>query len=52
MKYMSQLPTETSSPAYQKDTAMYDAYCKFLMFGDSRESIPGTIRIFNKVGDA
>ncbi len=52
MKYMSQLPTETSSPAYQKDTALHDAYCKFLMFGDSRESIPSKIRIFNKVGDA
>lgn len=52
MKYISQLPTETSSPPYQKDTSMYDAYCKFLMFGDSHDPIPRNIRIFNKVGDA
>jgi len=52
LKYMSQLPTETSYPAYKSDTAYFDAYCKFLMFGESREKIPASIRIFNKVGDA
>lgn len=51
-KYMSQYPTETNSPPYAKDTAMYDSYCKFLMFGDSKKPIPRSIRIFNKVGDA
>lgn len=51
-KYMSQYPTETSNPPYKKDTAMYDSYCKFLMFGDSKKPIPNSIRIFNKVGDA
>ena len=51
-KYMSQFPTETSNPPYKKDTAMYDSYCKFLMFGDSKKPIPSSIRIFNKVGDA
>lgn len=51
-KYMSQFPTETSNPPYKKDTAMYDSYCKFLMFGDSKKAIPNSIRIFNKVGDA
>ncbi len=51
-KYMSQFPTETSNPPYKKDTAMYDSYCKFLMFGDSKKPIPNSIRIFNKVGDA
>lgn len=51
-KYMSQYPTETNSPPYSKDTAMYDSYCKFLMFGDSKKPIPRSIRIFNKVGDA
>ena len=35
-----------------KDTAMYDSYCKFLMFGDSKKPMPSSIRIFNKVGDA
>ncbi|MEO7992689.1 MAG: serine hydrolase [Chryseolinea sp.] len=53
LKYMSQLPTETSYPAYKSDAAYYyDAFCKFFMFGDSREKIPSSIRIFNKVGDA
>ena len=52
LQYMSQLPTETEWPNYKKDTAMYDAYCKFLMFGDNRQPIPKNIRIFNKVGDA
>lgn len=51
-KYMSQFPTETSNPPYKKDTAMYDSYCKFLMFGDSKKPMPRSIRIFNKVGDA
>jgi hypothetical protein len=52
MQYMSQLPTETSWPPYRLDTAYYDAYCKFLMFGEDKKSIPKSIRIFNKVGDA
>ncbi|MEK6783496.1 MAG: serine hydrolase [Bacteroidota bacterium] len=52
MKYMSQLPTETSYPPYKKDSSKYDAYCKFLMFGEDKSEIPSTIRIFNKVGDA
>ncbi len=53
LKYMSQLPTETSYPAYKSDTTYYyDAFCKFFMFGESREKIPSTIRIFNKIGDA
>ena len=51
-KFMSQFPTETSNPPYKKDTAMYDSYCKFLMFGDNKKPIPRSIRIFNKVGDA
>lgn len=51
-KYMSQFPTETSNPPYKKDTALYDSYCKFLMFGDSKKPMPRSIRIFNKVGDA
>ncbi len=52
MKYMSQLPRETQEPAYNKDTTLYDAYCKFLLFGDAPTPIPSNIRIFNKVGDA
>jgi alkyl hydroperoxide reductase subunit AhpC len=29
-----------------------DGYCKFFMFGDTKENIPATIKIYNKVGDA
>ena len=52
LKYMSQLPTETLYPPYKSDTVLYDAYCKFLMFGEDKNRIPSNIRIFNKVGDA
>lgn len=52
LQYMSQLPGETRYPNYKADTSYYDAYCKFLMYGESREKIPASIRIFNKVGDA
>jgi hypothetical protein len=30
----------------------YDGYCKFLMFGDTKENIPANIKIYNKVGNA
>ncbi|AOC96992.1 hypothetical protein BB050_03914 [Flavobacterium anhuiense] len=30
----------------------YDGYCKFFMFGDTKETIPDNIKIYNKVGDA
>ncbi|MDX1907169.1 MAG: serine hydrolase [Bacteroidia bacterium] len=50
-QYMSQLPAETTYPAY--DPAGYpDSYVKFLMYGDSARRIPSHIRIFNKVGIA
>ncbi len=52
MKYMSQWPREAKYPQYYKDKAYYDAYCKFLMFGETKKLIPPDIRIFNKVGDA
>ena len=52
LKYMSQLPTETSFPSYKSDTTYRDAYCKFLMFGEDKTKLPSNIRIFNKVGDA
>ena len=51
-QYMSQLPTETTYPPYASDTAYFDAYCKFLMFGQERTPISKSIRVFNKVGDA
>lgn len=51
-QYMSQLPRETKHPAYSKDKTYNDAFCKFLMFGETKKKIPSKIRIFNKVGDA
>lgn len=51
-QYMSQLPAETTYPPYSSDTAYFDAYCKFLLYGQEKSPIPATIRIFNKVGDA
>ena len=47
-KYMSLLPRESDYPRYQE----WDSYVKFFLFGDSKDSIPDHIRIFNKVGDA
>ncbi|MCE2995772.1 MAG: serine hydrolase [Cyclobacteriaceae bacterium] len=52
MQYMSQWPRETQEPPYHQDTTLYDAYCKFLFYGDDPTPIPSNIRIFNKVGDA
>lgn len=49
--WMSTYPRESAYPYY--DTANYwDAYCKFLLFGSSKGSLPANIRVFNKVGDA
>ena len=48
-QYMSQLPAETTFPNYDT-TEYYDAYSKFLMFGEEKAAIPGHIRIFNKIG--
>lgn len=52
LQYLSQYPAETNYPHYFRDTTYYDAYCKFLMFGEDRTHIPARLRIFNKVGDA
>jgi len=30
----------------------YDGYCKFFMFGDTKEDIPEHIKVYNKVGNA
>jgi hypothetical protein len=52
LQNMSQLPTETMFPPYHLDTSYFPAYAKFLMYGNSRDPIPATIRIFNKIGNA
>ena len=53
-QYMSQLPRETTYPDYAADTNenYYDSYSKFFLFGDSQETIPDNIRVFNKIGMA
>ncbi|MGE5400293.1 MAG: serine hydrolase [Ignavibacteriales bacterium] len=48
-KYMSMLPRESSYPRY-KSKEYNDSYCKFLIFGDTKDPIPENIRIFNKIG--
>ena len=53
LKYMSQLPTESTYPPYADDTTnYYPAYCKFLLYGSEKGPLPNNIRVFNKVGDA
>lgn len=48
-RYMSMLPRESEFPVYDKNE-YFDGYCKYFIFGDSKEEMPGSIRIFNKVG--
>ena len=50
-KYMSQYPGETFYPSYNSPD-YWDAYCKFLYWGSEKLTLPKTLRIFNKVGDA
>lgn len=45
---MRTLPKNTG---YDAET-YYDGYCKFFMYGDTKENIPEHIKIYNKVGDA
>ena len=50
-KYMSQFPGETNFPQYP-EYANWDAYCKFVLYGNEKGKLPKHIRLFNKVGDA
>ncbi len=45
---MHTLPTELGYDSQE----YYDSYGKFFLFGDSKEPIPSTIKIYNKVGYA
>jgi hypothetical protein len=49
---MSQLPRETTYPDYSNYEVYPDNFSKFLMVGNSKEKIPSSIRIFNKIGSA
>jgi hypothetical protein len=53
LKYMSQLPTETSNPPYIDEPQIYfPAYSKFVLFGAGKDSIPPAIRVFNISGES
>jgi len=47
-KYMSMYPAESDYPFYGDKYP--DNYCKFIMYGDNTDRLPGQIRLFNKVG--
>ena len=47
---MSLLPRESKYPLYEDNDHYYDGYCKFFMFGNTKERIPDHIRIYNKGG--
>ena len=49
-KYMSMFPRESKYPSY--DSSIYDAYSRFILWGEGRERQPGNIRIFHKSGEA
>jgi hypothetical protein len=53
LKYMSQLPTESTYPPYSDEpNAYWPTYCKFLFFGSEKGEWPKNIRMFNKIGNA
>jgi hypothetical protein len=47
-KYMSMYPAESTYPYY--GDKYDDNYCKFIMYGDNSNRLPGNLRLFNKVG--
>jgi hypothetical protein len=50
-RYMGIFPRECEYPTYDT-TTYYDGYVKFFLFGDSKATRDGKIRVFNKVGEA
>ncbi len=48
-RYMSELPSESSFPAYDT-TVFFDSYTKFFLFRAGKKPIPPHIRVFNKTG--
>ncbi len=50
--WMSRTPQESTSPDYSSNEAYYDSYVKFLVYGDTPGKMDGSVRIYNKVGDA
>ncbi len=50
-KCMSRLPGDSDYPNYDQEE-YYDAYVKFLIYGNDKEPIPDHIKIYNKIGQA
>ena len=50
-QYMSSFPRESKFPPYNS-SGYQDAYGKFLLYGSQKDTLPGNVRIFNKIGDA
>jgi beta-lactamase class A len=48
---LSELPRESQHPKYDLKEN-FDGFCKFFLYGDTKNQIPEHIRIFNKVGFA
>ncbi len=48
---LSAMHTVPRKAGYDPKT-YYDGYCKFFIFGDSKENIPENLKIYNKVGFA
>ncbi|MFN0213097.1 MAG: serine hydrolase [Saprospiraceae bacterium] len=48
--YMGIFPRECNYPKY--DSSYYDGYAKFLLFGDTKSPQAGSVRVFNKIGQA
>jgi len=48
LRAMSELPKNIG----YDEMDYYDGYCKFFMFGDTRDTIPQYLKIYNKVGNA
>jgi Beta-lactamase enzyme family len=50
-RYMGLFPRECDFPQYDPKE-YYDGYVKFFLFGDGKEPRDGSVRVFNKVGEA
>ncbi len=47
---MSILPRQSDYPRFPDYDKHYDGYCKFFLYGDTKDKIPDNVKIFNKVG--
>jgi len=51
-KQMCQLPRESEFSEYRNYALYPDGYVKFFLYGDTKDSIPAHMKIYNKVGGA